>query len=234
MNDATEFVYAIAIAKNVIESRASSGSNDQVTLLDELRKRLDSISNNHMFVACLTEAGDLLSQWRGYCPAGNGFSVGFSSKRLLPVLYRQGFSIAACVYDGREQYRLLEELVDDAIEAIGRPVSHENVPETFVSRFLKIGPLLKNRSFSEEKEWRILCGTIRNDDPRFQIRGGKSMLVPYCEVNLCDEFGTMHVQELIIGPTPNPELSTHSALNLLSRAGVEWLNCVPSRVPVVI
>ena len=231
MNDATEFAHAIGIAKSVIESRASNGSNDRVRLLDELRKRLDSVSKTHMFVACLSEAGDLLSQWRGYCSGGNGFSIGFSPERLLPVLSRQGFGIAACVYDSGEQYRLLEELVDDAIEAISRSVSHEEVLGTFISRFLRIGPLLKHPLFSEEKEWRILCGIIATDDARFQIRGGKSMLVPYCEVNLCDQLGTMHVEDLIIGPTPSPELSAASATNLLSRYGVAWINCGPSKVP---
>src|ERR1700730_15235583 len=122
MNDATEFVHAVGIAKSVIASRAASGSNDRITLLNELRKRLDSISNIHMFVACLSEVGDLLSQWRGYCSAGNGFSIGVSSERLLPVLSRQGFGIAACVYDDSEQHRLLEEIVDDAVETISRSV----------------------------------------------------------------------------------------------------------------
>ena len=124
-----------------------------------------------MFVACLSEAGDLLSQWRGYCSAGNGFSIGFSQERLLSVLSGQGFGIAACIYDYKEQHSLSEELVDDAIEAIERSVSREDALGTFITRFLRIGPLLKHPSFSEEKEWRILCGIIPTDDARFQVRG---------------------------------------------------------------
>lgn len=58
---------------------------------------------------CLSEEGDLLSQWRGYAADATGFSIGFSKKYLLSLTERlkgdnqPGFSLQKVEYDPAEQ-----------------------------------------------------------------------------------------------------------------------------------
>ncbi|MGE5470116.1 MAG: DUF2971 domain-containing protein [Bacteroidota bacterium] len=75
---------------------------------------------------CLSEAGDLLSQWRGYADDGRGVAIGFS-KLYLTKLGEQfraqeeaGFNLYKVEYNQAEQeasitpaYRKLRSLIDD-------------------------------------------------------------------------------------------------------------------------
>lgn len=47
---------------------------------------LDSIME--AYACSFSEDGDLLSQWRGYCPTGNGFSIGFKSPKKRRDIFR--------------------------------------------------------------------------------------------------------------------------------------------------
>ena len=50
------------------------------------------------FVASFSENGDQLSQWRAYCPKGNGFSIGFRYSDLSYLLKTTGFRLVKCIY----------------------------------------------------------------------------------------------------------------------------------------
>jgi hypothetical protein len=252
MNDASEFAHALEIGKKTIAERTRTADSDkEKKLLKNFEKTLNVISHVHIFVGSLSEAGDLLSQWRGYCPEGNGFSLGFNPSDLDKALSSQGFKLAPCVYDSEKKKTLLNELIDDALKAPEsqdtNPFSSElnpglarlsnyvgSVATGFLAEFLNVGPLLKDDSFSEEKEWRILCGVIPSSDSRFRIRPGKSMLVPYCEIKLHGTDGILHIANLIIGPTPHTDLAKLAAdalLNSLSSNGVSGKQVQSSRIP---
>ena len=252
MNDASEFAHALEIGKKTIAERSRMAKSDkEKELLKNFEKTLNLMSHVHIFVGSLSEAGDLLSQWRGYCAEGNGFSIGFSPSDLDKALLSQGFKLAPCVYDFEKKKALLNELIDDALNAPEDPDTNPfslelnpglarlsnyvgSVATGFLAEFLNVGPLLKDDSFSEEKEWRILCGVIPSSDPRFRIRPGKSMLVPYCEIKLHSPDGIFHIANLIVGPTPHTSLAKQAAdalLNSLSPKGVSGKQVQSSRIP---
>ena len=60
-----------------------------------------------------TQAGPalkILSQWRGYCEIGNGYSLGFNGAKLKQQASKQaGYSLAPCVYE--EKIDLLQKSV---------------------------------------------------------------------------------------------------------------------------
>lgn len=61
---------------------------------------------------CLSEQGDLLSQWRGYAADGQGFSIGFSGNYLQQLADireedRPGFTLNRVIYAPSEQERAL-------------------------------------------------------------------------------------------------------------------------------
>ena len=71
-------------------------------LKDNINKLLPS-ENFSFFVCSFSEERDLLSQWRGYCKNGSGYSLGFALSSLQSCVKRAGFAIKPCVYDRQKQ-----------------------------------------------------------------------------------------------------------------------------------
>jgi len=70
----------------------------------------------------LSQRGDQLSQWRGYCPNG-GYSVSFDDSQLSNMMKAQGLYIGKCVYKEKDQRELI----------YNRIVGH--TPEQYKERF---------------------------------------------------------------------------------------------------
>ena len=64
-----------------------------------LRACLEQCTTKNIYVASFTANPDLLSQWRGYCPNGAGFCLGFSCQNLAGFSAENEFRLAECIYD---------------------------------------------------------------------------------------------------------------------------------------
>jgi hypothetical protein len=90
--------------KRIFEN--DSLDNETVSPLKDTLEKLEDLFDGLGF--CLSEKGDLLSQWRGYAVDGQGFSIGFS-KEYLELLSGQrepnepGFTLRKVIYDPLEQ-----------------------------------------------------------------------------------------------------------------------------------
>ncbi|WP_193073463.1 DUF2971 domain-containing protein [Pseudomonas sp. FME51] len=76
------------------------------------------------FGFCFSEAGDLLSQWRGYADNGAGFSIGFSPRYLKHLVLesyqnKDYFDLKQVIYDEDAQLKMLDE-------AMGELRTHSN------------------------------------------------------------------------------------------------------------
>lgn len=116
LNDKKEFQHSLDITHSIIEGfyKVNNDPNKLNGLaydfVEYLRINLRKKWNPEVYVASFTEQGDLLSQWRGYCPKG-GFSVGFSFNLLSDVANKHDSFLLPCVYDFKTQKKLLEELL---------------------------------------------------------------------------------------------------------------------------
>jgi hypothetical protein len=80
LNDSTEVVYIQEVLRKVvleIEDRYSDKIVGQYLGLLEEAFRAALVERFEVYVACFCENPDLLSQWRGYPPAGGGYAIGF-------------------------------------------------------------------------------------------------------------------------------------------------------------
>ena len=75
---------------------------------------------------CLSEEGDLLSQWRGYAVDASGVSIGFSKEYLNKLAEKirgqdkPGFSLQRVEYDPKAQENLIKPTYDQIKELIGQ------------------------------------------------------------------------------------------------------------------
>lgn len=240
MNDSMELQHAISLVKSECYRRTNDSKPAQ-PVWAEISKRIDTISSIYIYVFSLSEEGDQLSQWRGYCPNG-GFSLAFLSTRLKNAAVSHNFSLVRCIYEYHEQQKVVSLLLDDCFsDEEGHSTAPDQLDKSmsqFLNRFLSMAPALKDRSFSEEKEWRLVSWPIPSTDKRVRVREGNSTLIPYYEMNLEDEAQTndkghlaLPFNKVIVGPTPNPKLAMDPITNLFSSNGLEWQETSPSRIP---
>jgi hypothetical protein len=228
LNDSSEYSYGEEIVKKVVSRRRKGARGDLKKFYEDFDAVEDMFSQTRFFITSLTENGNLLSQWRGYTPNGNGFSLGFSVEKLKEVLGKRGeFSLVRCVYAQAEQERLVNQAIDLAIEEwkhrdepsprVGNSVQIRVHPPVTLRVFCSfLAPVFKSNTFSEEKEWRLVL--TQNDPSKFKFRSGQSMITPYIEVNLLadpDEPESMPLSEVIIGPTPHHDLAKLAVQTLL-------------------
>jgi hypothetical protein len=243
MSDAKELSHALGIAQWHLKQPRSLGSVGE-RIRQEALKRIHGSAGVHWFAVSFSEDGDLLSQWRAYCPPGGGFSLGFDPELLLPNLRSQGFRLVKCLYDRRKQYALIGEIVGTWLTGVegryeaflGREHSQVGGDERvalakftagLVRQLGEVGCALKHWSFQEEREWRAVSVQPRSVDT-LSYREGRSMLVPYVPIQLTASSARSPLVEVIVGPTPHVELSASSMTGFL-RGAVPRQNVQVSR-----
>lgn len=229
LNDADELTHLAAWIRSEVAVRSDRCKGPEREIMDQFQTwSRERLTNGHMlFVTAFTENGNLLSQWRGYCPFGKGVSIGFSQAKIAAVSQAAEFSLGPCIYDSETQGRIVADIVDGVVEEGLRqgPTTAKHASQCYYHVFeelepliLRISALVKNRSFKEEKEWRLVSPIHTNFavDP-IKYREGSTMLIPYLEIPLHWGADEVDIEHLYIGPTPTPNLSLTSAARYLRK-----------------
>jgi hypothetical protein len=230
LNDSVEFGYSIELVRENLGRRLGAERGPWNGFYGEVLNSLGAVEGQMLFVASFSEEGDLLSQWRAYTPNAIGFSLGFESRDLLHIAAGRGFGLLRCVYDRLEQDALLDDLIDTAGNDAMRQGALSAL-EAFLLGFYMLAPAFKHPSFSEEREWRLVSGLVSPDDAATKFRRGKSMLIPYSEIELTDDRGKMPIGEIIVGPTPHMHEAITSVRYLAISRGLASCRVEGSRTP---
>lgn len=114
-------------------------------------------------LCCLSANSDLLSQWRGYADNGKGFAIGFNLnnfgiKGYIPFTiddFENSIGVAPVVYD-KQMGVILNACFPD---------KKPNDIIYYLITLLRCSLILKNPSFKEENEWRIIfMPHVKNDE----------------------------------------------------------------------
>lgn len=238
LNDSAELNHAIRLVKDAIHEIEGSMSLEEATFIKGFGDDLDLIINwidyqriAGIYVCSFSENKDQLSQWRGYCPNGNGFSIGFnfSSPLYNSLIEAQNFCLLKCEYGDSEQKSIARQFVNDVINTFridGQDIANQKA----WADFRKTAPRIKDPTFYEEAEWRLVYLPPKSDSggPRnIKFREGKSMLIPYLEIELTELIKEPDVRkplewipEIYVGPTQHQALSCMSLDILLKTQGV--------------
>ena len=158
-------------------------------LVKELRERIEREFEDgtiSTFVICLSEEGDLLSQWRGYADDGRGICLGFNVHELLEFTDTSnitGYALEKVQYLSKEELdqwiknvaNELLQLVDIILGAIedGNIVYSSDVEfdkgifdTLYYNIIAEIEESIKFKAdgFKEEKEWRLFIKNSLNKD----------------------------------------------------------------------
>nr|UVN18021.1 hypothetical protein pPsy0479b_00063 [Pseudomonas syringae] len=76
-----------------------------------LHRHLESIRVDDLYVSSFSEKPDLLSQWRGYCPAGSGYCIGIDRAAMAEYCEERELQLEPCLYGHDEQQLKVTEIV---------------------------------------------------------------------------------------------------------------------------
>jgi hypothetical protein len=89
LNDVTEGDYFQQLIRERIPEYRATHQVDDPSIFDEFLNASPQDVVSRPFVASFTQDSDSLSQWRSYCPNGNGVAIGFRVD-CLKCAFRQG------------------------------------------------------------------------------------------------------------------------------------------------
>jgi len=223
ISDPTEITIAKSIALDVLQKRKIDFSGKD-KLYDNCKKDIEGSDSfkEYQFICSFTEEGDLLSQWRGYCPKG-GVSIGFSVPKISEndqYLYNKNGCphdnyyvhenyLYKCIYEIQEKKQKINALISFLLEK-----TDINIPmvqlETFFKNMIRtFSYSFKHESFKEEKEWRLCYFIFPDpDDPdggQIKYKVKDSMLIPYRPFLTVDKDKSSIIKSVKIGPSRDKE-----------------------------
>jgi hypothetical protein len=250
LNDASEFNYAKKLLSSEIRNYCETfahfktGRSWGYFFFESLEANINKLfpsRNYSCYVSSFSEESDLLSQWRGYCEDGSGYSLGFALSRLQNCVRQAGFIMKPCTYDEREQTNAIGELIrkasDRFVLEVGKSGENWDAKSKYIAadiliEFIQLAPFLKNPQFAEEREWRIVANLQTNKvKSLIKFRPSRTMIVPYIEIPLPTEAGCLVIEEVFIGPTSDRELSSASVELLLTSRNVTCSRVKCSTIP---
>lgn len=234
LNDSTELsgslqIFLTAARAGSLSSRFNEGLQRKLIDWFERGGLLNTdgsvYSESPIYVASFTEFGDALGQWRGYTPHGRAVSLGVSSHFFEKTALRQGFSLGRCIYGESAQLKVASELVELMLgtaaesERLAVLDAHSSQALAFAAakpQLLRAAALFKDDSFTEEREWRLVSSVERpGDQYSVNYRAGRTVLIPYTKIALKDKDGELPINDVFLGPNPNPSLALSSLRRFL-------------------
>lgn len=248
LNDSREFFEASIVASSVISDKNLDKNLERIILkvLHSCSGRcVTSIDIANVAAISFSQKGDDLGQWRAYADdTGGGYCLGFAKSKLEEIASNLGGSMRKVEYDLPIQKKLISPIVDRFISSItGSEPSEKAVAnyerngqaellgsnvraavDVFTADYRKVAPIIKNKAFSEECEYRL----ILDGQKGVKVRATEYGIVPYYTVALGDSFA---LRALIIGPSRRITRNLEAALLALGSSGFTSNSTVASSLP---
>ncbi len=173
-------------------------------LATQLLSKIENEFVHSSFVTSFCDDGDLLGQWRGY---GGGVSIAFDAKALNAACGAQT-TLVKVMYEPEGQVEILDSMIISGSSWLSAKKGEKDF-EFFKDEILKrlqvyfenISAQMKNASFRDEREWRLLTTRPLGDlnaPPEVHFRAREKAISPYVELNPVN--GKLPIRGIILSP----------------------------------
>lgn len=261
LNDTTEGDHYVGLIRARVDGYMRSHAVTDPRIFDRIKEDQKQIGFDvRPFVTSFSALPDFLPQWRSYCPQGNGVAIGFRTECLQqaevidsvlnqeshPDRARHKFFLPRVRFAGVGYLdEAAEEVLDQDIGAaitearVWQSARHElagsagyQADSLFEKTIQRNAGFIKNPSFSNEGEYRLLVDSTHWNRKLFGFRPTRSTLVPYLPVRIPRLYeGVPFIDHVVIGPTPNEELSRQAVLVFLYNEGLDKVHVTLSKIP---
>jgi Protein of unknown function (DUF2971) len=218
------------LAKNIHATNAEPLKEALLKCVRALELPSESIN---VCVVSFSEDGDSLSQWRAY-GGPSGFAIGFDPDKLKVP---ERWHLAPCIYDPDKQRAIIRAVIDEVLEensssgdGTESDTDFRELGGNLLAYLYRYAPMMKHESFHEEREWRFISHPMSCHREGFDFREGRSTIVPYFKLPVCEQKEEFPISEIVVGPTREPGRSVRSIRTLLlSKNTSRTLRRVPVR-----
>ncbi|KFN42356.1 DUF2971 domain-containing protein [Arenimonas oryziterrae] len=225
---------SVLASNDSLEGKVSRGTliemfMDQVSdpnLVGEFQKLVAEQASLEGLAFCLSERGDVLSQWRGYADDGRGVAIGFSTNHLRRLSQAVGhttwFELVEIKYHLHEHREQVQAIIDGVMKVVsdgwgkkigllslGGETTYEEhfhqqqvlrqAAATHLRKLLWTTFAAKPKAFEEEQEWRLLHLMIPDVNFVCEYRASATRAIPFRTVDLFDVPG-IPIVEVVLGP----------------------------------
>lgn len=233
LNDRNEIFLTFKLLKEELERQYDKTQTRPLKrLLKGIREFLDVMDQGHICISSFCETGDLLSQWRGYGNLGKGYAIGFDLKELKRIAHKHHFILWPCVYCPDLQLELVRYLIDLwCSQFTDGNFTQAQILKQIDIDICQLAPIIKDESFIEEKEWRLVSSVVSDQSARFAFREGEYALIPYYNFPIIDEKKRNCISSIVVGPSPHTELACNSLRTFLSAQQLSEVKIETSKIP---
>ncbi len=256
LNDPTEFVHALSFA------RAMANHTYQHDYWEHfgyaLYRSVSQMRGEDLYVSSFSEKPDLLSQWRGYCPGGSGYCIGFDQAVMEQYCIEQGIRLEKCLYKHDDQIGAVEVIISAARDAFPPiPLTEEEFDSLPVEK--QVETMFEHRKqldaeLKPEAD-RVLgkaCELLSELAPLFKHEGfheeaewriivngptqevcfrpGPSYVIPFIALDLLKAKPNA-LKSVIVGPNPNQQRAVKAAEILVEQYGYSSDIVTSSAIP---
>jgi hypothetical protein len=238
LNDSTEVRYGLNLFRDaLIHARQNNPEDPAVDkMLEQTTSSLleSPATPNHAssmyFVTCFSQHEDDLSQWRAYCGGENGYAIGFRARGLFG---NPNSLVVRVNYDG-EQHRAVAEHVAAATVRFfrdGIQNGRASSAAEWMGEFLpvwtnvigQLAPLVKDRAFQAENEFRIVHQLQANEMGQVRFRQKATLMSRHIPLTFphqaAPRFPMLPIVGVKVGPTRHKEITRISVDTLLRQMG---------------
>ena len=182
------------------------------------------------FAACFCSGPDLLSQWRGYGEGRPGLSIGFdagalatcTNLKLVKINYDEDAAVGAV---GDAVKRAVAKIKAGAEPNKRAPILAELVEALFFASVTS-----KNRSFEEEREYRLIAEVSEASKRNVLYRVKGPLLIPYIKLDLTPGWPAI-IREVWIGPSAYGRTTWESVREFIDYHGLRGVTLHRSSSP---
>jgi hypothetical protein len=231
LNDSSELLYPIEFLRTKVREKLKSSIATEVEFL---LKNIDAgltepkIATEGRFIACFSEDGDDLSQWRAYGGGEGGYAIEFDAQYLRQLPEPHKVTILGKVeYDKSKQSLFFDDVLENAIRFFldGLQKKRASGIDEWTSEFLSywaslvimFAPYIKHPRFSGEREWRLVYHFQDEAIPRMRYLQRGSMMTQHVPLRLMISDGNprLPITGIVVGPCRHKEISRISVGDLL-------------------
>ncbi|MEP2774434.1 MAG: DUF2971 domain-containing protein [Luteolibacter sp.] len=230
------------IIKQAIAARRSQNNEGEASFFEWLDFSPQRIKKEDVFVISFSEEPDLLSQWRGYTPKNCGYSIGFDSPTLEDIGWEiDRMTLVKCVYTESAKAELIDDLLNSYLShwreasriiETGEEWNTPSIADSFAVRVAFAASAMKDETFSEEREWRLVGANPKRRPLNF--RDGSSFLIPYVKFHWGGPKAVPPCQPIVaitVGPGPNQDLALKAVKMLLNANQIQEIEPTRSEIP---
>jgi hypothetical protein len=257
LNDSVEYEYGVNLCKLILDERLLAEKQDEIRNYLQIIMDLLDKPKGDIYSLSFCQSGDLLSQWRGYGNNDASVAIGFSIMNGLQFratdTINEMFYPQSVVYEKFNQKALIMAIIDKGIDLIINNKYDSDDMAAGANNALRyfVLPYLKDISFQEEKELRIIIRTEKTSQKDIPLevlyRKRGHYLLPYVVKKYChiSSFVTkdngqpdyynmeskLPITDIIVGPSQDQPLLVNGIKHYLNKKQMNDITVSVSAIP---